>query len=46
MLFKLIIAIALVAGVVWGGIYWLANGIEPQQRDMSFRVPPEKFIKK
>lgn len=44
-LMRLLSILAVIAGLGWGALYWVATSVEPVERDMSFRVPPEKFLK-
>ncbi|MBX9710456.1 MAG: histidine kinase [Xanthobacteraceae bacterium] len=45
-LFRLLTVLAVIGGVIYGGIYALANFVNPKPREMSFIVPPDKFVKK
>lgn len=43
-LMRLITIVVVLVGLGWGALYWVANAVEPAERDMSFRVPAEKFL--
>ena len=44
-LFRLLTVIAILAGVVYGGLYALAHFVKPTTRDISVTIPPDKFFK-
>lgn len=44
-LFRFLAVVAVIAGVVYGVIYSLANFVSPSPREMSVRIPPGKFLK-
>lgn len=44
-LFRLIVVLAVLAGLGYGALWLLANKIEPQSREISFTVPPERIGK-
>lgn len=41
-LIRLLVVLGLIAGVVYGSMYALVVLVEPNQREMSVRVPPER----
>ena len=45
-LLRFLIAVAVIGGVIYGGIFALANFVNPKPRDMTINVPPDKFLKK
>jgi lipopolysaccharide export LptBFGC system permease protein LptF len=45
-LFRFLTAVAIIAGVVYGAIFALANFVTPKSREMTVTIPPDKFIKK
>jgi phage shock protein PspC (stress-responsive transcriptional regulator) len=45
-LMRLLTIVAVLFGLGWGALYWVATSVEPVERDMSFRVPPERFLAK
>lgn len=40
---RLVVAVAVTAGIVYGAIYVLANFVEPNPREMIVRIPPEQL---
>ncbi|MGR7996155.1 MULTISPECIES: hypothetical protein [unclassified Xanthobacter] len=44
-LFRLIVVLAILAGLGYGALWALATMVEPQPRDISFTVPPERIGK-
>ncbi len=42
-LFRFLIIIGILGGIVWGGMQALVTFAEPQQRDMSQTLPASKF---
>jgi hypothetical protein len=44
-LLRLLTVIAILCGVVYGGLYSLAHFVQPVPREMSVSVPPSKFFK-
>ena len=45
-LFRILTIVAVLGGVIYGGIYALANFVDPKPREMTISVPPDKFYKK
>ena len=45
-LFRFLMVVAVIGAMVYGVIFTLANFVNPKQREMSFTVPPDKFLKK
>ncbi|MGA2998111.1 histidine kinase [Bradyrhizobium sp.] len=45
-LFRFLTVVAVIAGVVYGAIFALANFVNPKPREMTINVPPDKFLKK
>jgi hypothetical protein len=45
-LFRFLTAVAVIAGVVYGTIFALANFVNPKPREMTITVPADKFLKK
>ena len=43
--FRFLLVVAILGGVVWGGMLALVSFVEPQQRDMSQTLPATKFNK-
>jgi hypothetical protein len=44
-LFRLLTVIAVLGGLVYGGIYALAHFVKPKPREISVSIPPDKFFK-
>jgi len=44
-LFRFLMAIGVVVGIVYAGMFALATMVEPQQRDMTVTIPPDRFVK-
>lgn len=42
-LFRFLISLAVLGCLGFGGIYLLANFVEPLPHDVSVRVPPNRF---
>lgn len=42
-LFKFLTILAILAGLIYGGMFALATFVEPRPRDMSFTVPSDKL---
>lgn len=40
---RLVVAVAIAAGVIYGTMYALANFVQPNPREMILRIPPEKL---
>ena len=45
-LFRFLFVIAVLAGIVWGGMIALVTFVEPQPREMTQAVPPSKLTGK
>jgi hypothetical protein len=44
-LFRFLTVIAVIAAIVYGGLYSLAHFFEPTPREITVSIPPEKFFK-
>ena len=44
-LLRLLTVIAILCGVVYGGLYSLAHFVRPSSREMSVSIPANKFYK-
>jgi len=42
-LFRFLIILGVIGGVVWGGMLALVSFVEPQQRDMQHSIPASKL---
>ena len=45
-LFRFLLVVAILAGLGFAAIYVLATFVEPQPREMTVTIPPDKFLKK
>ena len=45
-LFRFLIAVAVIGGVIYGSIYALANLVHPKPREITVTIPPDRFMKK
>jgi hypothetical protein len=45
-LIRFLVTIAVLAGLVWGGLWALATFVEPNQREMTVRIPANKLAPK
>jgi len=44
-LLRLLAVIAIIVAVVYGGLYALANFVQPKPREITVSIPPDKFFK-
>jgi hypothetical protein len=44
-LLRLLTVVAILCGIVYGGLYALAHFVQPKPREISVSVPPAKFFK-
>jgi hypothetical protein len=44
-LLRFLSVVAILAAIVYGGIYALAHFVEPRPREISVSIPPDKFFK-
>jgi hypothetical protein len=45
-LFRFLTAVAVIAGIVYGAIFALANFVNPKPREMTVTIPADRFLKK
>ena len=45
-LFRFLTVVAVLGGLIYGGIFALANFVNPKPREMTISVPPDRFLKK
>jgi len=45
-LFRFLTAVAVIAAIVYGVVFALANFVNPKPREMTVTIPPDKFQKK
>lgn len=43
-LLRFLAVVAILCGLVYGAIYALATFVEPNPREMSVTIPPDKFF--
>jgi hypothetical protein len=44
-LVRLLTVIAILAAVVYGGLYALSHFVQPKPREITVSIPPDKFFK-
>jgi hypothetical protein len=44
-LLRLLAVIAILCAAVYGGVYALAHFVQPNSREISVSIPPDKFFK-
>jgi hypothetical protein len=44
-LFRFLTVLAILAGLIYGGIFALATWFEPKPREITVTIPPDKFAK-
>ena len=45
-LFRFLMVVGVIGGIVYGGVFALANFVKPKPREMTVTIPPDKFLKK
>jgi hypothetical protein len=45
-LFRFVTVLAIICGVIYAGLFALANFVTPTPREMTATVPQDKFLKK
>ena len=45
-LFRFLTVVAIIAGVIYGVLFALANFVSPKSRDLTVTIPADKFLKK
>lgn len=45
-LFRFLTVVAVIAGVIYGVIFALANFVSPKPREMTVTIPADRFLKK
>ena len=45
-LFRFLAVVAVIAGVIYGAIFALANFVTPKPREMTVTIPADRFLKK
>ena len=45
-LFRFLMVVAVICGIIYGVIFALANFVNPKPREMSVTIPADRFLKK
>ena len=45
-LFRFLTVVAVIAGIVYGVVFALANFVTPKPREITVTIPADKFLKK
>ena len=45
-LFRFLTVVAVIGGLIYGGIFVLATFVDPKPREITVTIPPDKFLKK
>ena len=45
-LFRFLTVVAVIAGIIYGTIFVLANFVNPKPREITVTIPADKFLKK
>jgi xanthosine utilization system XapX-like protein len=45
-LFRFLTVVAIIAGIVYGIIFALANFVNPKPREITVTIPADRFLKK
>ncbi|MEW6644543.1 MAG: histidine kinase [Pseudomonadota bacterium] len=45
-LLRFLAIVGVIGGLIYGGIFALANFVKPTPREMTVTVPPDKFLKR
>jgi hypothetical protein len=43
--FRLLVALGIIGGLIYGAMFTLANFVEPKPREITVTVPPDRFVK-
>jgi hypothetical protein len=44
-LFRFLAVVAVLGGLVYGGIFMLATWFDPKPREITVSIPPDRFVK-
>jgi hypothetical protein len=44
-LFRFLIVLGVLGGLIYGGMFMLANWFNPKPREITVSIPPDKFAK-
>jgi hypothetical protein len=45
-LFRFLTVVAIIGGLIYGGLFALANYVQPHPREMSVTIAPDKYMKR
>jgi hypothetical protein len=45
-LFRFLTVVGIIAGLIYGALFALANFVDPKPREMTVTIPADKFLKK
>jgi hypothetical protein len=45
-LFRFLTVVGIIAGVIYGAVFALANFVNPKSREMTVTIPADRFLKK
>jgi hypothetical protein len=45
-LFRFLTVVAVIGGLIYGGIFALANFVNPKPREITVSVPADRFLKR
>jgi hypothetical protein len=45
-LFRFLIVVGILGGIVYAGLVTLATMVDPQPREITVTVPPDRFLKR
>ena len=45
-LIRFLVVVGVIGGLIYGGLYSLANFVDPKPREIVVTVPPDRFLKK
>jgi hypothetical protein len=44
-LFRFLLVIGVLGGLLYAGAFWLSRFVDPQPREMTVTIPPDKLFK-
>jgi hypothetical protein len=44
-LFRFLLVIGVLGGLLYAGVFWLSRFVDPQPREMTVTIPPDKLFK-
>ena len=45
-LIRFLTVVAVICGLIYGGLFALANFFDPEPREITVTIPPDKFLKR